>query len=96
MKSKNEKKKKNKTKQKQKEVVSTFCNFFPSICNFPPFLFRFPFFLPRLETQGIIGAIDSEPVMETKSLWLVEEIDLNLLHFFNCCEFWSEYDLQMC
>ena len=27
-----------------------------------------PLFLPRVETRGIIEAIDSEPVTETKSL----------------------------
>ena len=52
-------------------------------------------FLPRVETRGIIEARDSAPVTETKSVKQSKKIDLNLLHLYNCCEFWAEYHLQM-
>ena len=53
-------------------------------------------FLPRVETRGIMEARDSGPVTETKEcIKQSKKINLNLLHYCNCCEFWAEYDLQM-
>ena len=64
----------------------------------PLFRGKYPFASPTLQKSGP-HTPTWKKLSAPRALNLYvnhsKKIDLNLLHFYNCCEFWAEYDLQM-